>query len=162
MFHSGAATHTILYRSLYRCFHLSGRMVTVEHQHHDKITGPIGFAMTCYKPASKPLQGLRPILAPLLDGPGRIESPRPLVKQVQVMVRGELPFVVAKHPLMDRYLFAPLEDLHPIHPEDRRYWKPHIGGGNRIAVFIQDHGCIRVYLALHRLDVAVRMRRECQ
>ena len=91
-----------------------------------------------------------------------MEGPRPLLNQLQIVVRVKLPFVVAKEPWVSGELFAVMEDLQAGHGEMDLDLQTGIEGGYGIAILIYDHRGIGIHFTGRGLDDGERHVRQRQ
>lgn len=77
---------------------------------------------------------------------------RPLLNQFQIMLRVELPFIVAKEPQVRGQSFAVMEGLQVLHGQLDLDLEPGIESGYGIPVFIYNHRGIGINLAGRDLD----------
>ena len=77
---------------------LSRGVFPVQQQHADKILDARSFTLAVLEPDQEFFQPRRPALPPLPDGPGLLKGAGTLLNQFEIMVRGQLPFIIAKDP----------------------------------------------------------------
>src|SRR5665647_128104 len=111
MFHSLARTEMMGQSQFHGRLNLLPRILSVEHEHGDKILDAHGFSLTCLESGQELFQRRRPRFPPTAQRTGAMEGPWPLLNQLQVVVRVKLPFVVTKEPWVSGELFAVREDL---------------------------------------------------
>src|SRR4030042_1306833 len=110
--HPITGADVIFYGQFNGSFNLTGCVIPVEHQNGNEILDPFCLSLGAAKSLQKLVHGFWPALAPLPNGPCAVESHRALLNQLQIMIRGENPFIVAVRPFMLSYPLGANENLH--------------------------------------------------
>ena len=142
--HAVAGANTIRDRQIHGRFNLAGLIIPVEQENTNKILDPFCFALSAAKTFQQKMQGLRPDLSPLLDGPGAMESHGPSLNQFEVMIGVKTPFIVAVQTLMRSQLLRAEKNLHPIRVEQHLHPEPRITARDGLSVLIHNDGRIFV------------------
>ena len=100
------------------------------------------------------MQGLRPALPPLPDGPCAMESHRPLPDQFKIVGRIEAPLVVAVHPPVCGQFPGSRENIHPIHMEQNLHLEPRTTARHGISILVHNDGGVFVHAAVAYLYIA--------
>ncbi|SHI14644.1 hypothetical protein SAMN02745124_04369 [Desulfofustis glycolicus DSM 9705] len=160
--HSLAGADAFLKSQLHRCFHLRRRIFTIQLQDRNKILDSSGIASALAQTVLQLLQACRPARLPLTDRPGTVERLRPLVQQIQVMIRIKLPFVATIQSFMAGQSATLEMDIDPVNAKYHRHLLTGVAGWYRIVIPVDHYGAVFIHFPHLHLFVAKQRRRQCQ